>query len=229
MFKESLVAIYFDLNKLLLIELASNKKKVKNYNSVELPAGLIKNYKVQDKNVLGEVLKELWSKAGIKAKTVGIVIPEFSTFTKLIQLPKLSVGEIDEAIRWQAQEYLPTGSENMIMDWKIVEKDETGIWTLVVAVDKKILMDYVESAEIAGLYPLIVETPSVCLTRLSAKEDGGRLLLYKSQEDTLLVVSQKEKILGTSVVHSPTDKETAEVAAKMVNHFEGVSIKKVLA
>ena len=107
MFNKSLVSIYFTESKLFAIELSSNKKNVKKSVALHLPPGLIKNYRIVDKEALSKIIKRLWERTNFKEKSVGIVVPEFSTFTKLLKLPKISVSEINEAVEWQAQEYLP--------------------------------------------------------------------------------------------------------------------------
>ena len=94
MFRKSFISIYFLPEKLLVFQLSSNKKKVIKFASVELPAGLIKEYKVADVKGLAKVIKNVWSKFHLKEKTVGIVLPEFSTFTKFIKLPNLNISEL---------------------------------------------------------------------------------------------------------------------------------------
>ncbi len=228
MFNKSLVSIYFLENKILVAELDAKKTKVHKFASVEIPKGLIENYKVQDKLALAKVLKGIWSKFGFSEKSVGIIIPEFSTFSKLLKLPKLSLQELNEAALWQAQEYLPDGSDNMIIDWKIVEKIDSGYEVLIAAIPKEILMGYVSACELAGLYPHGVLTPSICLTNLVSKNDkGGNLIVYSGINETILIICIKEKILGTSVVQNNNQKEALDTAVRMINHFKQIEVKNI--
>ena len=228
MFGKSFVSIYFLPNKLLVAEVSSNRKKVVRHASVDLPEGVIENYKVVDPGTLAKVLKSVWNKFHFNEKTVGLILPEFSTFTKLLKLPHLPLSELDEAVNWQAQEFLPTQATELIMDWKIVEKSPEGFETLLVAVNKDLLMRYVEGVEKAGLFPLMVEIPSLGLVRLSPKSDTANLIIYKNFGETILIVSQNEKIKGTSVIHAKSSEEIVKTASRMINHYKEIKVSQVL-
>lgn len=227
MFKKSFVSIYFLQDKLIILQLFSNKRKVKRHASVDLPKGLIRNFRVTNPDALAQILNGIWSKFHIKDKAVGIILPEFSTFTKIVKIPRLGAQELDEAVRWQAQEYLPDLS-NTVLDWKIVDRLNENIEILLVAVDADILTEYLQAVEGAGLFPLVVEIPSTCLARLSSEKEKPVLTLYKNFSETLLVVSEKEKIIGTSVLRDGSTDEVIKTAEKMLSHFKDAKVQKVL-
>lgn len=228
MFRKSFVSIYFLPDRILVFQLSPNKKKVIRHGQIILPEGLIKENRIQTFSTLSKVISSAWQKLHIKEKAVGVILPEFSTFTKLFKLPTLSVSELDEAIRWQAQDYLPTTSENMILDWKIIRKVKSGYEVMVVAVAKEVLTEYVSVCEQAGLFPLMVATPSICLTRYSKKEGGGTLLIYRNFGEFILTLSEGEKIVGTSIQYQSDFSEILKVAQRMINHYGEVKVEKVL-
>lgn len=228
MFNKSFISIYFLPNRVLILRLSANKNKVIKNGQVILPEGLIKDYRIQNSDSLSKVISSAWSKLRIKEKVVGIVIPEFSTFSKCFKLPKLSVSEIDEAVRWQAQEYLPEGLENMILDWKITNKDSTGVEVLTVAVEKEVLSEYIEVIEKAGLFPMKVETPSICLLRYIDKEKRGTMIIYRNFGETILVVSDDGKIIGTSIQHTDNLDIVLRMASKMLDHYSDVKVEEIL-
>ncbi len=228
MFTKSFVSIYFLQEKILTIQLSSRKKKVLKRGEIILPEGLIKDYKVQDVMSLSKILSSFWKKLNIREKIVAVVIPEFSSFTKYFRLPNLPISELNEAVKWQAQEYLPLGVENMILDWKVAKKDENGVDVILVAVEKGILLDYVKAAEVAGLFPMKVETPSICLLRYSEKEEKGVLTLYQDGKDVVLMLSEGGKIIGTSIQYLDDLDSILKTASKMLAYYKEVSVEKVL-
>ena len=228
MFRKSFVSIYFLPDRLLLFQLSHNKRKVTKYGQVILPPGLIKENRIQDIKGLAKVVSSAWQKFHIKEKTVGITLPEFSTFTKYFKLPALSISDLDEAVRWQAQEYLPTTAEKIILDWKITKKEKNGYEVMMVAVEKEVLTEYVATVEEAGLFPLMVETPSICLLRFSKKEEGGVLMIYRDIGEFILVLSEGEKIIGSSTQQTSDFDEVVGVASKMINHYSDTKVTKVL-
>lgn len=228
MFRKGFVSVHFLSDKLQVVELSSNKKKVKKFASLNLPGNLIENYEVKDTKSLAEVLKNTWSKLKIGEKSVALVIPEFSTFIKLLELPEISLSEIDEAVRWQAQEFLPTNSQDMIMDWKIAGRKGGGYEVVTVAIERDILDGYVKSAEMAGLFPLIVETPSISLSRMTEEEERATLLVYQAGSEAILLVTKGKRILASSVVQKGGAEEIKKTAKRIVSHYEDLDIKKVL-
>lgn len=228
MFSKSFISLYFLAGRVLLLRLSPNKKKVKKYAEVEIPGDSIKDGQIKDLGALSKVLSSSWSKLHIKEKVVGIVIPESSTYTKYFKLPGLSASEIDEAVRWQAQEYLPNGLDNTILDWKITSKDKSGVEVMTVSVDKDVLSEYIAVVEKAGLFPMKVETPSECLLRYSSKEDGGVLTIYRNIGETILVLSEGEKIAGTSIQQTDNFREILSDASKMLKYYKDINVEKIL-
>jgi hypothetical protein len=228
MFKKSFVSIYFLQDKIQILQLSSNKKGVKVYATVDLPKGLFADHKVVDVNSLAKILKSAWKKLGIREKSAGIIIPEFSTFIKLFELPNLNVQELDEALGWQAQEFLPTSSTEMIMDWKIVKKLDKSYQVLAVAVEKEILNGYVMACELAGLFPLVVETPSLSIARLAEDGDESKLVLYINKGESLLLFVQGKKILGSSVIVASDIGDAETTAKRMLSHFSKERVSNLL-
>lgn len=228
MFGKNFVSLYFLPNKLLLVQLASNKKKVNKFATIDLPEGLIKNFKVTDAGAMASVLKGIWSKFNIGEKSVGIILPEFSTFIKFFKFPNLSFAELNEAVAWQAQEHLPTFS-NMMMDWKIIKRLEKETQVLIVACSSEVLMGYITAAERAGLYPLVIENPSISLVRLGKDNEGGvgRLIVYKNFGEVLLIVAEGQRVVGTSITQGATDDEIVKTASRMVSHYKDTPLARL--
>jgi Tfp pilus assembly PilM family ATPase len=228
MFKKSLVSLSFASRKIQVLQLNGSKKKVVKYASVDMPAGLVRSHKVVDEKAISAILKNLWNKARISEKSVGIVVPEFSTYTKLFTLPKINISELDEAVRWQAQEFLPIKPADMIMDWKIVKKEKNGFQVLVVAMPKEILTGYVKSVEMAGLFPLEVETPSLSLVRVADSQTTAKLIFYKNFDEVILIIAQEGKILGSTSVSAGDTGDIIKTASRMVSHYKDVKTERIV-
>lgn len=226
MFAKTIAAIYFSKDSILVCELDAGRRKIKKSASVTLPEGIISSKGVLDKKKLALILKEFWNKNSIKSKDVGIIVPEFSTFTKLITLPKLAASEMGEAVNWQAQEYLPAGIENMVLDWKVLTKGESGIEVLMVAVNKRTLMDYVDPCVKAGLFPVAVETPSISIGNIIKSGDGFIALMMETDQ-TLIITGEKNKVFGTSVINNGGVEEVVTSIAKIIKHYNKVQFKNI--
>ncbi|QQS38916.1 pilus assembly protein PilM [Candidatus Woesebacteria bacterium] len=227
MINKKFVSIYFSSNEVRIIQTTPNKKKVKLSGSFNMPEGIISDRSVKNPDELAEFLRAVWAKNKIKEKSVGIVIPEFSTFTKMIDIPDIEKEDIDEAVRWQSQEFLPWEENETILDWKIIDKNKTGYVILFVAVRKDVLMGYVGAVSAAGLFPIVIETPSLSLLRLSSSGDVGKLVFYGGKNSSIFIVARGEKILGSSVVYSSSEADLYSTVTRMASHYGDVQIQSV--
>ncbi|HLE49345.1 MAG TPA: pilus assembly protein PilM [Patescibacteria group bacterium] len=227
MVRRSFVSIYFLNSQFQLVILSGSKKKVQKYTTIDLPEGLILNHEVQDPKLLGEILKKVWAKYKIKEKSVGIVVPEFSTFTKSFNLPDLAEDELDEAVRWQSLDYIPLNQNEMVLDWKVIKRTEASVQVLAVAIKDNILKGYVDATALAGLYPLVVETPSISLTRISG-EKGEKIIIFFSFDEVIIVLADGQSIISSSVLHSSASaQDIVRTSQRMTAHYQDISIKEV--
>lgn len=206
MYKRSFTSFSISQHKLKIVRVSNDRKRIVKAVTYPVPQGLIVQGKVQKEDELAQIIKTLWKKEGIRDKTVGLVIPEFSTFMKSLTLPKLPISELDEAVRWQAKEFLPLKSDDMVLDWKIIGESSESYEVLTVAIEKTALFGFVGVINKAGLFPLFVETPSLCLERLAEIKDKGKLLIYRSHGVVVAILVSGKKILTSSVL--PVDNET---------------------
>lgn len=227
MFKKSFVSIYFSSNEVRVVQLTSNKRKIKVSTTVQIPEGIITERSVTDKDALAALLQKIWSKLKIKEKSVGIVIPEFSTFTKALDVPEVENDELDEAVRWQAQEFLPWQEEDTILDWKIIQKKEKSYQILFVAVKKKVLFGYVKAISKAGLFPIVVETPSLSLVRLSGTGDVGKLIFYGGKHSSIFILTKGDRILASSVSYSNEKEYLLTTSKTIASHFKDTKIESI--
>jgi len=226
MFTKSLVAVHFSESEIFACELDSSRKKIKNNAFSSIPNGLVSVKKVVDEARLSQFIKDFWTKNSFKTKDVSIIIPEFSTFTKLMKLPKLATSEVGEAVNWQAQEYLPNGIENMVVDWRILNKNEESTEVLMVAVPKETLMGYVDACVTAGLFPVSVEIPSVSLEKI-VKCNGGFILVHTNSSKTLIVFGEDNKIFGTNIIDGTTISDISSSVSKIVKHFDKIKFTDI--
>ena len=105
--KKTFVSLSFTSTKLQVLQLSANKKKIVRFGNVDIPKGLVEGSKVTDTAKMSLVVKSALKQFGIREKLAGIVVPEFSTYTRTLTLPNLPVKELDEAVSWKMKEFLP--------------------------------------------------------------------------------------------------------------------------
>jgi hypothetical protein len=228
LFKRTFVSLVITAEQLKAIKVNTKSGKVVKFASIDVPPGVIINYRVKDRDTLVKLVRELWAKNGIREKYVGVVVPEFSTYTKSLNLPNLTDVEINEALLWRVQEFLPTNIDDVVYDWKISKREKDKAQVLVVAILKDVLFGYIDAVGAAGLSPLVVETPSLSIQRIIDKDLQGKLIIYMSQREAILVVTQNREIVASSVINSDNVATVVTTARQMLTHYSSVVIEKVL-
>ncbi len=227
MYQKKFVSIYFSSSNIQVVKLNAKKTAVVKHASFALPEGIIVSHRVQDPKALSEVIKKIWEQMKIRERAVGVVVPEFSTFTKTLVLPALVDRELDEAVRWQASEQLPFEKNSAILDWKIIEDKESEKTVLVSAISNEVLTGYVDAISGAGLYPLSVETPAISLVRIISKEKKKRLIVYKGASETILLITNGQSITGSSVIGTSDEQATLSTAMQIIYHYAQGSIEEI--
>lgn len=220
MFKKDFVAVYILPEVMYVISLSSDKKEVAVSAKLELPQGLIKNYKVVDTDVFAQVLTTLWKTYNLHERSVGIVLSEFAAYTKVIPIATTTVAEMHEAVLWAAQDFLPDDIDTMLLDWKIVKQKPKGNDVFVVAVHKNVVQSYTDSFEKAGLIPMYVEIPSLSLARLVKDPEKETLIVYEHPNASVVVFLYEGTLFASSVVHGDDPSEIITTVKKIVTHYK---------
>lgn len=228
LFRRTFVSLVITPNQLKAIKINTKTNTVVKFAQVNIPPGVIVNYQIKDNETLVKLIRDLWSKNNISEKYVGVVVPEFSTYTKGIELPNLTDTEIREALTWKIQEYLPVNIDEVIFDWKITKREKDKVEVLVVAILKEVLFSYVDAVASAGLSPIVVETTSLAIQRIIDGDPSGKLIIYVSTSESILVVTANSEIVASSVVTSGNFENIVSTAHQMLTHYSSFSIDKVI-
>jgi len=149
--------------------LLHRKKKVKLFLREKLPFGIVVNGKIKNKQALGENLIKLKTKAGSKLNTDNVILslPENKVFAHIFSIPKSLVND-PKVILKLAQEHIPLDLNTSIFDYKIIKdkdlpKNEKRIY--FVAVEEKLVFDYLEVLTLAKLKPIAIDIEPDSLAR----------------------------------------------------------------
>lgn len=135
-----------------------------------LPAEVIVDGAIADKNALAASLRDLMGRAGVKSgEAVISVSGHSSVIIKKISLPLMTEEELSTSIKYEAEQYIPFDINDVNIDFQILgpKTDEEGQMDVVlVAVKKNIIAEYVGAVEKAGLAPMIMDIDSFALNNM---------------------------------------------------------------
>jgi type IV pilus assembly protein PilM len=107
----------------------------------------------------------------ITAKRVALAIPTYRTFSRSIQLPKLSDTELREAVQLEVEQYVPVPIQDLYLDYSMTGRSpDGGVELFVVAVPKTIVDSYLALTVMMGLEAILIEPTMASCARLFAKD-----------------------------------------------------------
>lgn len=175
---------------------------------------------------LAAILKKLHREARISTNEVGIAIPEQLVFSRVIRFPLLTDQEVAAAVKWEAEQYIPIPKEEAIIQHQILEKREKSsppeVLVLLVAVPKKVVENYVNVCEMAGLVVTFVETELMSLTRCLAPKEKTVMIVDFGARSTDLAISKNGNLSFSRSIPTAGEAFTRAVA-------QGLGIEAVQA
>ncbi len=155
---------------------AKNKKPVViGYGtSYRYAADAIKDGVIVDYDALGNALRDLFNKhlnGSVTTRHVACTIPLSHSFSRPLKLPAMEESNLEEAVKLEAEQYIPVSSDNLYIDYDVILRDNENIELLLVATPKKIVDSYMSFLEAMGLEPLAFEPTMNATARIFGLAD----------------------------------------------------------
>lgn len=135
------------------------KIKVLGYGQSSFNAAARQNGEIVKPDFITQVVRPLLDKpiGKISSNRVVLSMPIAQTYTRIMNVPKMAIKDLDEAVRLEADQYIPVPSEQLYLEHRVIstvknsdDQKET-MSLLVVAVSKKIVDSYMKLCESLGL------------------------------------------------------------------------------
>lgn len=161
------------------------------FEILPIPPGLVDDGVIIDKDKLAVEIKSLIKKANIKTPYAAVSISGHSSvIIKIIPMPDLTEEEMTKSIRFEAEQYVPFGMDDVILDFQILgkrqtesaNKDEKQVDVLIVAVKKDLLEGYYNALESAEITPAVIDVTAFALANMYEFNYGGEISKDKQAE-----------------------------------------------
>jgi type IV pilus assembly protein PilM len=130
---------------------------------------LIVDGSILDSSRVVEAIKELVSNTDIKVKDTTLSVSGHSSvIIKRVSLPQMSVDELEESIKFEAEQYIPFDIEDVNLDFQILglAEEDNMMDVLIVAVKRDKISEYVSVVTEAGLNPVVVDVDAFALENM---------------------------------------------------------------
>ncbi|MBB6097709.1 type IV pilus assembly protein PilM [Deinobacterium chartae] len=150
--------------------------------SAPTPVGSMQDGTVVEPQAVAQAIKDLMAQHRIAGRYAVTTIANQSAITRNISVPKMDRKELDEAIKWEAERYIPYPIEDVVLDYDLLDNpadltDEAAQMELVIAAaPHETISRQVEVIKLAGLEPLIIDVkPFAALRALRGNLLGAHL------------------------------------------------------
>ncbi|MBI1824324.1 MAG: type IV pilus assembly protein PilM [Nitrospirae bacterium] len=171
--KKSLVGLDIGSGGIKLLQLKEKRKSfsLEKLGFATLDPELIVDGTVMDAGRVVETLKALIDDQKLKVKEVAIAVSGHSVIVKKITVPAMTEDELEESIKWEAEQYIPFDINDVNIDSFILGPAEAvdgkeQISVLLVAVKKDKLAEYTNLVQQAGLTPVVVDVDAFTIENI---------------------------------------------------------------
>ena len=133
---------------------------------VPLPPETIVDGVIMDSGTVISAINSVFSENQIKAKDVVVAVSGHSVIVKKIKMQKMKPEELEDAITFEAEQYVPYAIEDVSLDFQILSPPEAEggeMDVLLVAVKKDVINDYLSIISTAGLRVVVVDVDGFAL------------------------------------------------------------------
>lgn len=107
-------------------------------------------------------------------------LPEDEVVSRLIRLPPLKENEVRDALKFEAETFVPYPLDQVSIDYEVVEEDEAGRLTVyAIAAKNDLIQTHVKLFKSAGIDLAALESPAVAMRRavVTAVSETAAILL----------------------------------------------------
>ncbi|WP_243093578.1 type IV pilus assembly protein PilM [Thermus thalpophilus] len=208
---------------LKLVELSGHPPVLRAYATRPLPPGTVVDGMVTEPGALSQEIRELLGEARTKKRYVVSAVPNPAVILRTLQVPKMPPKEMEEAVRWEAERYIPFPIDEVILDFapldplaEVAEGEQMEV--MVAAARQEAVAGLIEALRGAGLTPVVLDVkPFAGLypleEELTKEPDRVTVAVEIGAESTSLVLTRGDRPLAVRVL-TLSGKDFTEAIAK---------------
>ena len=136
--------------------------ELSHLGTANLPSESIVQGAFLNSSAIVDTIREAFENGKIRTRNVAAAVSGHSVIVKKVSLPAMTRDELDEQVRWEAEQYIPFDVNEVNLDFQILQGGEGGdsdgqMEVLLVAAKKDLIDDYVQVIQEAGLMPVAID------------------------------------------------------------------------
>ena len=151
--------------KLVELHASGGSYQVQRVGYAALPPEAIVQGSFMNAPAISSAVREAYQDGGFKVKDVAASVSGHAVIVKRIQLPTQSAEELDESIKWEAEQYIPFDINEVNLDYQVLQSEalDGQMDVLLVAAKKDLIDDYMGVINDAGLNMAVMDVDAFAL------------------------------------------------------------------
>ncbi len=163
---------------------------IKKFGEVSIPKDTVKNGFILNRTSLVKALLEV--KKNITSDFVRVSIPEDKTYIFETKIPKGAENNIREVLEFKIEENVPLKLEGSMFEYEIIDRGELSdeITVSVSVIPKRVIVEYAETFDQAGMYPVSYEIESkVIANSVITKNSKKNSIILEIKDDSTVLIA----------------------------------------
>lgn len=190
--------------KVMQIDTSSKVHAVRGYGHINFDDRAIKQGVIIDPETIAKAVYTLFSKhlvGTIDSKRVIGSISSASTFNRILSLPEMDKKDLDEAVRLEAEQYIPVSIEDLYLDYEVVKKEKDNIGVLMVGAPKKVIDSFMVLLDLLGLEIVGLQPSIDAITKIIMHAEGTSIptliIDFGSYNSTMAIYDSTISVTGS--------------------------------
>jgi type IV pilus assembly protein PilM len=147
-------------------------KHIEAVASLPLEPGLVHDGVVIDTATVSQRLTELMSAHGISEKKVVVSISGIHSIYRVVNLPRLTKGLLDEAVRREMERVMPVPLNELYTSWQAISMSDIETAVCIVGLPRNTVDAMLDTLNQAGLKPETMDVRPLALARVADEKDA---------------------------------------------------------
>jgi len=194
---------------LKLVEISGSPPVLKGFAMRPTPPGAIRGGNIVEPSIIAGELREMLAEMQTRKRYVVAGVSNLAVITRIIQVPKMGERELEEAIHWEAERYIPFPIDEVVLDYAPLDPpaevpDEAQLDVVIAAARLETITQLVETLKEAQLEPVVLDVkPFAGLRTIEGYMNGDgndgaepvSVFLEIGAESSSLVLSRGTRLL----------------------------------
>ena len=239
---KSLVGLDIGTSRVKMVELAAKRGSVELVRAaVELtPVDAIRDGKVVRPDLVAGTIRKAMAAGRFRPGEVVAAIAGQGVVVRHAKFPRMPEDELKQAMKWEAQKYIPFPVEKAVMDYSVMRRDseDQSMDVMIVASPNDLIESHLQAIELAGLTPTAIDVqPFTVLRALKYQPQGSQeppcvvdgtvAYIYIGAGTTDIVIARDDDLRFTRIVPVGGATFTRAIAERLGISFEEAERVKI--